>query len=66
MGKTFFNVAWLEKVDSNNQVVGVWCVKKDDYTATCKMCSKDVNVEYMGFGALKQHSENRNIEDCQM
>ena len=33
--------------------------KKDEFTATCKLCKKDINVAYMGFGALKQHSEKK-------
>ena len=34
-----------------------WCIKKDEFTAGCKLCDKDINVVYMEFGALKQHSE---------
>ena len=58
MGKRCLNGTWLEKVDTNNQIVGVWYVKKDYYTTACKLHLKDINVENMGFGALKQHSEN--------
>ena len=34
-------------------------MKKDNYTVICKLCSKDISFEYMGFGALKQHSEKQ-------
>ena len=59
MGKRCFNNAWLDKVDANNQVKSLWCMKKDDYTATCKLCCKDISTESMGFSALKQHSEKQ-------
>ena len=55
MGKRRFNTEWLEKIDSNGHMVKVWCIKKDEHTATCTLCHKDINVEHMGFGALKQH-----------
>ena len=53
MGKRRFNTEWLEKIDSNGHMVKVWCIKKDEHTATCTLCHKDINVEHMGFGALK-------------
>ena len=31
--------------------------QKDERTATWKLCKKDINVEFMGFAALKQHLE---------
>ena len=40
----------------------LWCVQKDDYTATSTLCKKDINVEYMGFGALNQHAEMQKHE----
>ena len=55
MGKRRFNTEWLEKIDSNGHMVEVWCIKKDEHTATCTLWHKDINVEHMGFGALKQH-----------
>ena len=59
MGKRCFNNAWLDKVDVNNQVISLWCMKKGDYTATYKLCCKDIHIESMGFSALKQHSEKQ-------
>lgn len=59
MGKRQFSSAWLEKTDSNNHCINLWCVKKDEFTATCTLCNKDINVEYMGFGALRQHAEKQ-------
>ena len=55
MGKRRFSTEWLEKIDSNGHMVEVGCIKKDEHTATCTLCHKDINVEQMGFGALKQH-----------
>ena len=55
MGKRRFNTEWLEKIDLNGHMVKVWCIKKDEHTATCTLCHKDINVEHMGSGALKQH-----------
>ena len=59
MGKRHFNPAWLGNTDSNNQLVCVWCVPKDDFTVTCKVCSADITVKHMGFTALRQHSEKQ-------
>ena len=53
MGKRHFNNSWLEKTDSNGHA------KKDDNTATCILCQKDINIAYMGFGALNQHEEKQ-------
>ena len=33
--------------------------KKDELTATCKLCNKDITVAHMGFGALKQNSKKK-------
>lgn len=57
MTKRQFKSEWLAKLDSNNQQVNVWCTKKDDFTALCKLCESDISVAHMGFGALKQHSQ---------
>ena len=46
-------------MDSNNQLVCVWCVPKSDFIVTCRLCSTDINIQYMGFAALKQHSEKQ-------
>ena len=59
MGKRHFIAEWLDKTHSNNHLVCYWCERKDKFTETCKLCNKDINVAYMGFGALKQHSEKR-------
>ena len=59
MGKRHFSAEWLDKNDSNNHLVHYWCERKDGFTATCKLCNKDINGAYMGFGAFKQHSEER-------
>ena len=48
MGKRHFNNSWLEKTDSNGHCVNLWCVKKDENTATCIFCQKDINIAYMG------------------
>ena len=48
-----------KKMDSNNHCINPGCVKKDEFTATCTLCNKDINVEYMGFEALKQHAEKQ-------
>ena len=56
MGKRCFNDTWLDKVDFNNHTVQLWCIKKDE-TATHYLCKKYINIESMGFAALKQHLE---------
>ena len=40
MGKRHFNNSWLEKTDSNGYCVNLWCVKKDENTATCTLLSE--------------------------
>ena len=47
------------KTDSNGHCVSLWCVKKDEKTATCTLCQKDINIVHMGFGALNQHVEKQ-------
>ena len=37
--------------------VHLWCIKKDERAATCKLCKKNINIESTGFAVLKQHSE---------
>ena len=59
MGKRYFNEKWLSKPDSNGQAISLWCVKKDDFTATCKLCNTDINIAHMGCSALTQHSEKK-------
>ena len=56
MAKRCFNDKWLEKQDPNNQLVSLWCSKKNDYTAACSFCKADISVDHMGFGSLKQHA----------
>ena len=56
MGKRWFSSAWWEK--TLNHCINLWCVKKE-FKATCTLSNKDINVEYMGFGALKQHAEKQ-------
>ena len=56
MAKRRFNDKWLEKQDLNNQLVSLWCSKKNDYTAACSFCKADISVDHMGFGSLKQHA----------
>ena len=66
MGKREFNNTWLKRTDSNDHCVGLWCVKKDDNTATCTLCQKDINIAYMGFGALNQHVDGRGTKDLEV
>ena len=44
---------WI-KLTKNNHLVHYWCERMDEFTATCKLCNKDINVAYMGFGALSK------------
>ena len=59
MGKRHFNDEWLDKPDANGQVISLWCIKKDNFTATCKLCNTYINIAHMGYSALKQHSEKK-------
>ena len=57
MGKRHFNEEWLDKPDANGQAISLWSIKKDNFTATCKLCDTHINIAYMGYSALEQHSE---------
>ena len=57
MGKRHFNEEWLDKPDAHGQAISLWSIKKDNFTATCKLCDTHINMAYMGYSALKQHSE---------
>ena len=59
MGKRHFNENWLDKPDANGQAISLWCIKKDNFTSTCKLCNTHINIAYMGYSALKQHSEKK-------
>ena len=59
MGKRHFNEEWLSKPDFNGQAISLWCVKKDDFIATCKLCNTDIRIAHMGYSALTQHSEKK-------
>ena len=37
----------------------MWHVKKDDFTATCKLYNTDINIAHVGYSALTQHSEKK-------
>ena len=54
-----FNEEWLDKPDANGQAISLWCIKKDYFTATCKLCNPHINIAHMGYSALKQHSEKK-------
>ena len=55
-GKRHFHNEWLNQTDCNNQLFSFWCVKKNEFIASCKFSLKDINVVHMGIGALKQHA----------
>ena len=59
MGKRHFNEEWLDKQDANGQAISLWCIKKDNFTATCKLCNTHIDIAHMGYSALKQHSEKK-------
>ena len=59
MGKGHFNEEWLDKPDANGQAIPLWHIKKDNFTATCKLCNTLINIAHMGCSALKQHSEKK-------
>ena len=59
MGKRHFNEEWLDKPDANGQAISLWCIKKDSFTATCKLCNTHSKIVHMGYSALKQHSEKK-------
>ena len=49
----------LDKPDANGQAISLWCIKKDNFTATCKLGNTHLNTAHMGHSALKQHSEKK-------
>ena len=59
MGKRHFNKEWLDKPDANGQAISLWCIKKDNFTVTYKLCNTHINITHMGYSALKQHFEKK-------
>ena len=61
MGKRKFNNDWLERKDSNNQLVSTLCEVNGDGDIQCKVCKAQLHksIESMGFASLKQHSEGQ-------
>ena len=59
MGKRHFNEEWLDKPDANGQAISLWYIKKDSFTATCKLCNTHINIAHVGCSALKQHSKKK-------
>ena len=54
MGKRCFNYTWLDKVDLNNHMVLLWCIrnmKEQQHANSVKMIHR-----VCGLSALKQHS----------
>ncbi len=55
MPQRFFKKEWLQKIDSNGQPIGYWYEERGGTGAWCKMCMKELNIQYMGFRALTQY-----------
>ena len=49
MGKRHFNEEWLDKPDANGRAISLWYITLQQHT--------HVNISYMGYSALKQHSK---------
>ena len=64
MRKRHFNEKWLDKPAANGQAISLWSIKKDNFTVTCKLCDTHINIAYMGYSALKQHSEMKKNKGC--
>ena len=45
---SLFNEEWLDKADANGQVISLWCIKKDKFTATCKLCNTHIKIAHVG------------------
>lgn len=59
-GKTKFQAKWLEKMDSNNEIISTWCIKsKNEWEAFCKICNCSVSIANGGFSQLLQHSSRK-------
>ena len=41
-----------------NDQYKAWLMKKDDKTASCKVCNRDFKVNHMGVGAVLKHKES--------
>jgi len=52
-GKNQFQDSWLSKKEYNS-----WLEKKNEYTARCELCRKDIRIDNMGETALKSHGSN--------
>ena len=60
MGKRHFNEEWLDKPDVKGHQESIRKdIRKDNFTATCKLCNTHINIAHMGYSTLKQHSEKK-------
>ena len=56
--ESHFSDLWLTMPEYNG-----WLRKKNDTTAICKYCCKDINVSNMGEQALKSHMKGQKHKD---
>ena len=49
---------WILKKDCKD-----WLSKKDDHSAHCKLCNRDITVKYMGFKAINDHKNSKLHQD---
>ncbi len=52
MPQRFFKEEWLQKIDSNGQPIGYKCEERGGIGAWCKICVKELDIQFIGFGAL--------------
>lgn len=58
MGKCQFNSDWLQKKDSDNNIVSSWAKRFDEDNIFCCACDKKVSI-VKGFQAIEQHSKGK-------
>lgn len=56
-GRNHYRKKWLQKTDSNGDLVGWYIVKIGEFTVKCVWCNKEISVSNGGFTAVKRHSE---------
>ena len=63
MGKRHFNEEWLDKPDANGQAISLWCIKKNNFTATCKQHSE--KKKHKGFSStLQKVKDKEKVEEA--
>ena len=56
--KSVYKRKWEEEVDGTGRKIGLWCKKKTDTHAECKICNMDFCISHTGKSAIIKHAKS--------